>query len=206
MPAATPRDAGVEETAERLAILRMIRTRTQVLLARQFQDAGEAAPKTFSAIREWWSTFSAKAGAALQSERNQPEAELRPCCSAGMPLTEENVNYLPMLTSLAGRLMLPDSHSSGNLDEMEYWLWWRRKIVFQRIVSINDSEESTIMKTLLFNFVKDEQGQDLIEYTLLLAFVCLASAALFISVGGSVGGIWTQANTRLTAANTAAAS
>ena len=26
------------------------------------------------------------------------------------------------------------------------------------------------MKTLLYNFVKDEQGQDLIEYTLLLAF------------------------------------
>ena len=73
-------------------------------------------------------------------------------------------------------------------------------------MSINDSEESTIMKTLLFNFVKDEQGQDLIEYTLLLAFVCLASAALFISAGGSVGGIWTQANTRLTAANAAAAS
>jgi Flp pilus assembly pilin Flp len=62
------------------------------------------------------------------------------------------------------------------------------------------------MKTLLFNFVKDEQGQDLIEYTLLLAFVCLASAALFISAGGSVGGVWSQANTRLTAANTAAAS
>ena len=28
------------------------------------------------------------------------------------------------------------------------------------------------MKTLLYNFVQDEQGQDLIEYTLLLAFVC----------------------------------
>ena len=62
------------------------------------------------------------------------------------------------------------------------------------------------MKTMLYSFIKDEQGQDLIEYTLLLAFVCLASAALFISAGGSVGGIWTQANTRLAAANTAAAS
>jgi Flp pilus assembly pilin Flp len=51
-------------------------------------------------------------------------------------------------------------------------------------------ESNPIMKTLLHNFVKDEQGQDLIEYTLLLAFVCLASAALFISAGGSVGGIW----------------
>jgi len=32
----------------------------------------------------------------------------------------------------------------------------------------------------------DDQGQDLIECTLLLAFVALASAALFISAGGSI--------------------
>jgi Flp pilus assembly pilin Flp len=63
-----------------------------------------------------------------------------------------------------------------------------------------------IMKTMLFNFVKDEQGQDLIEYTLLLAFVCLASAALFISAGGSVAGIWNATNSRLTAANASAGS
>jgi Flp pilus assembly pilin Flp len=56
----------------------------------------------------------------------------------------------------------------------------------------------------LTRFLRDEQGQDLIEYTLLLAFVCLASAALFIGVGGSVTGIWTSANTDLTTANTAA--
>jgi len=60
------------------------------------------------------------------------------------------------------------------------------------------------MRTLLSNFVKEEQGQDLIEYTLLLAFVCLASAALFISAGGSVGGIWSATNSRLAAANTSA--
>jgi len=53
-------------------------------------------------------------------------------------------------------------------------------------------------------FLQEEQGQDLIEYTLLLAFVCLASAALFISTGKSVSGIWTAANTRLAAANTSA--
>ena len=62
------------------------------------------------------------------------------------------------------------------------------------------------MKTMLFNFVNDEQGQDLIEYTLLLAFVCLASAALFISAGNAINGIWTQANSRLSAANAAASS
>lgn len=59
---------------------------------------------------------------------------------------------------------------------------------------------------MIMRFLHDEQGQDLIEYTLLLAFVCLASAALFISAGGSIGGIWTTANTDLTTANAAAAS
>ena len=62
------------------------------------------------------------------------------------------------------------------------------------------------VKELLKGFLKNEDGQDLIEYTLLLAFVCLASAALFISAGGSISGIWTAANTELTTANTAAAS
>jgi Flp pilus assembly pilin Flp len=56
----------------------------------------------------------------------------------------------------------------------------------------------------LNRFLRDEQAQDLIEYTLLLAFVCLASAALFISAGGSVAGIWTSTNTDLATANTAA--
>lgn len=60
------------------------------------------------------------------------------------------------------------------------------------------------MGRVLRNFANDEQGQDLIEYTLLLAFVCLASAALFIGAGGSVRGIWTSANSRLAAANTSA--
>jgi Flp pilus assembly pilin Flp len=60
------------------------------------------------------------------------------------------------------------------------------------------------MMSVLHTFLQDENGQDLIEYTLLLAFVCLASAALFISAGGSVAGIWTSTNTQLSAANTSA--
>ncbi len=59
------------------------------------------------------------------------------------------------------------------------------------------------MKPFIGKLFEDEQGQDLIEYTLLLAFVVLASAALFISAGGSISGIWGQANTILTNANTA---
>jgi Flp pilus assembly pilin Flp len=54
----------------------------------------------------------------------------------------------------------------------------------------------------LRNFWSDTQGQDLIEYTLLMAFVALASAALFLGAGNSIVGIWTAANSQLSAANT----
>jgi len=69
---------------------------------------------------------------------------------------------------------------------------------------VKSPQEVSTLKTFLYNFIQDEQGQDLIEYTLLLAFVCLASAALFISAGGSVGGIWSATNSQLAVANTSA--
>ena len=53
------------------------------------------------------------------------------------------------------------------------------------------------MLTFFKNFWHDQQGQDLIEYTLLMAFVALASAALFLGAGGSINGIWTTANSQL---------
>jgi Flp pilus assembly pilin Flp len=56
--------------------------------------------------------------------------------------------------------------------------------------------------TILRNFWSDEQGQDLIEYTLLMAFVALASAALFIGAGKSITGIWSTTNSQLSVANT----
>jgi Flp pilus assembly pilin Flp len=69
-----------------------------------------------------------------------------------------------------------------------------------------EMERENNTMTLLKNFINDDQGQDLIEYTLLLAFVALASAAVFIGAGSSISGIWTAANTRLTNANAVAAS
>jgi Flp pilus assembly pilin Flp len=60
------------------------------------------------------------------------------------------------------------------------------------------------MNAMLNMFWQDEQGQDLIEYTLLVAFVCLATAALFVNSGGSLSGIWISANSQLTVANTSA--
>jgi Flp pilus assembly pilin Flp len=53
-------------------------------------------------------------------------------------------------------------------------------------------------------FLCEDDAQDLIEYTLLLAFVALASAAIFIGAGTSVSSIWNIANSRLIAANSVA--
>lgn len=54
------------------------------------------------------------------------------------------------------------------------------------------------MTNIFMRFVKDEQGQDLIEYTLLMAFIALASAAIFINAGTSISKIWGNANAQLT--------
>ncbi len=53
---------------------------------------------------------------------------------------------------------------------------------------------------MLKNFMQDEQGQDLIEYTLLLAFVALAAAALFITASSSISTIWSNASSKLSQA------
>jgi Flp pilus assembly pilin Flp len=62
------------------------------------------------------------------------------------------------------------------------------------------------MKQLMIRFLREDSGQDLIEYTLLIAFVALASAAVFLGAGGSIQGIWGTANTQLANASTYASS
>ena len=54
------------------------------------------------------------------------------------------------------------------------------------------------------NFLNDEAGQDLIEYTLLIGFAVAASAALMIANGGGIQGILFITTTNLNAANTVA--
>jgi Flp pilus assembly pilin Flp len=58
--------------------------------------------------------------------------------------------------------------------------------------------------TLLGNLWNDDRGQDIIEYTLLMAFVVLASAALVLGVNSGIVGFWTTTNNNLSAANGAA--
>lgn len=50
-------------------------------------------------------------------------------------------------------------------------------------------------------FIHDNRGQDLIEYTLLLAFIALVGAAVFIGMGSTTSGLWAIANSRLASAN-----
>jgi len=56
------------------------------------------------------------------------------------------------------------------------------------------------MTTFLTQLWSDDRGQDLIEYTLMLAFVALASAALFSSAGGSINTIWSTTDSQLSSA------
>jgi Flp pilus assembly pilin Flp len=60
------------------------------------------------------------------------------------------------------------------------------------------------MLSFVQKFWQDESGQDLIEYTLLLAFVALASASLFLSAGNSISSIWGSASTQLSNASISA--
>jgi Flp pilus assembly pilin Flp len=55
-----------------------------------------------------------------------------------------------------------------------------------------------------FRFLKDERGQDLIEYSLLIGFIAVASAAAYLSGGASVASIWGDTSTQLSAATVAA--
>jgi Flp pilus assembly pilin Flp len=50
-------------------------------------------------------------------------------------------------------------------------------------------------------FAKDECGQDVVEYALLMAFLSLIGAALFVSMGGLTSNLWNIVNSRMSAAN-----
>jgi len=54
-------------------------------------------------------------------------------------------------------------------------------------------------------FWQEEDGQDLVEYSLLLAFIALAAVALLSSVGGNISKIWTTINSQVATAQAQAA-
>jgi Flp pilus assembly pilin Flp len=56
----------------------------------------------------------------------------------------------------------------------------------------------------LNNFLQDEEGQDMVEYTLLLAFVALAAGAAYVTIGNNISSIWSKAEKDITSATAAA--
>jgi len=68
------------------------------------------------------------------------------------------------------------------------------------------TEDGGRLVELIRRFWTEEAGQDLIEYTLLMAFLTLASAALFIGAGSSVSKVWSISNSTLSTAAVKASS
>jgi Flp pilus assembly pilin Flp len=58
----------------------------------------------------------------------------------------------------------------------------------------------------IHNFSADEGGQDLVEYSLLLAFLALATIGLLTNANTSLSSLWGTVSSSLTSANTVAAS
>jgi pilus assembly protein Flp/PilA len=60
-----------------------------------------------------------------------------------------------------------------------------------------NSQREQQMKTAFGKFVREEDGQDLIEYALLAAFVALAAIGAMIAVGGGINTLFTTVKTKL---------
>jgi pilus assembly protein Flp/PilA len=58
------------------------------------------------------------------------------------------------------------------------------------------------MKNIMMRLWKEEEGQDLIEYALLLVLIGLAAAAAFPAIGKQINTVFTNANTCLSSGTT----
>jgi Flp pilus assembly pilin Flp len=59
------------------------------------------------------------------------------------------------------------------------------------------------MKNLFARFIREEAGQDIIEYSLLAAFISISGYLILQSIGSSVNTIYTNVQTATTAASSA---
>ncbi len=57
------------------------------------------------------------------------------------------------------------------------------------------------MNLSLKNFITDENGQDIVEYSLLLVLIGAAAIFVLTTMGTSIGSIFSKINTRLSSAN-----
>jgi pilus assembly protein Flp/PilA len=64
-------------------------------------------------------------------------------------------------------------------------------------ISMRDKKENNTMVELLKKFMKDEEGQDLVEYALLLVFLALAAIAVLPTLGSAVNNVFSQSASTL---------
>jgi Flp pilus assembly pilin Flp len=53
-----------------------------------------------------------------------------------------------------------------------------------------------------YNFWTDQDGQDIVEYSLLVTFIAIACLALMATPGPTIQGLWNKGSNTLTSANT----
>jgi pilus assembly protein Flp/PilA len=59
------------------------------------------------------------------------------------------------------------------------------------------------MKNLFNRFVREDQGQDLIEYALLAGFIALTSVAAITAVGTNLNILWGKVSSQVSSASSA---
>jgi len=62
-----------------------------------------------------------------------------------------------------------------------------------------------MLKSFIASFLKEEDGQDMVEYCLLIAFVGLTAVATLNGIKGHITAIWNNVNTHMNSAQTASA-
>lgn len=58
-----------------------------------------------------------------------------------------------------------------------------------------------MIRNFVNSFVKDEQGQDIVEYSLLLVLIGAAAVFVLSAMGTSISQIFSKINTKLATAN-----
>jgi len=62
------------------------------------------------------------------------------------------------------------------------------------------------MQTLLLTLWREDEGQDMVEYALLLSFIVVCAAAILTSTRAQISSVWSTINSSLSSAVTNAAS
>jgi pilus assembly protein Flp/PilA len=88
----------------------------------------------------------------------------------------------------------------GLISPFQRWNWFCRCIQVHRVVRSEETNSLDMwerkrktMKNLMFRLWKDEEGQDLTEYALLLVLLTLAAIGTLGTLAGAISGVFSSA-------------